>query len=153
MNVLFVQALFAFLVCPGLVAYVIPVLIVDTRGAAPRPIGTGLMIVGTTLLLWCVREFYVAGKGTLAPWRPPRHLVVSGLYRYSRNPMYVAVVILLWGWALAFRSWPLVIYALGVMLAFHLRIVFGEEPWLARTHGEAWTRYRQRVPRWIGRAR
>jgi protein-S-isoprenylcysteine O-methyltransferase Ste14 len=154
MNVLFLQALLAFLALPGMVAYVVPILIAEPgRGVAFDARGVGLLIAGTALLLWCVREFYVAGKGTLAPWTPPRHLVVSGLYRYSRNPMYVAVVIVLLGWALAFHSRPLAIYTLAVAISFHLRIVLGEEPWLARTHGDAWLRYAARVPRWIGRAR
>jgi protein-S-isoprenylcysteine O-methyltransferase Ste14 len=100
-------------------------------------------------LLWCVRDFYVAGKGTLAPWDPPRHLVVAGLYRYTRNPMYVAVTLLLIGWAWTFAASGLLFYAAGVALAFHLRVVFGEEPWLARTHGDAWRDYAARVPRWF----
>jgi protein-S-isoprenylcysteine O-methyltransferase Ste14 len=74
---------------------------------------------------------------------------VTGLYRLSRNPMYIAVTLVLWGWALGFRSWPLTIYAIAVMAAFHLRVVFSEEPWLARTHGETWTNYRAHVPRWL----
>jgi protein-S-isoprenylcysteine O-methyltransferase Ste14 len=64
--------------------------------------------------------------------------------------MYVAVVIVLLGWAIGFRSTLLSAYALAVFLAFHLRVVFGEEPWLAKTHGEAWTRYVREVPRWLG---
>jgi len=154
MNRLFVQALLAFLALPGMVAFVIPWLI--SRGEASAgddAAGIVLLAVGTSLLLWCVREFYVAGKGTLAPWTPPRHLVVSGLYRYSRNPMYVGVALVLLGWALTFPSRTLAIYAACVITAFHLRIVLGEEPWLARTHGEAWNRYRARVPRWIGLVR
>ena len=154
MNRLFVQALLAFIALPGMVAFVIPWLI--SRGevsASYDAAGIGLLAVGTSLLLWCVREFYDAGKGTLAPWTPPRHLVGSGLYRYSRNPMYVGVALVLLGWALTFHSRTLVIYAAGVVTAFHLRIVLGEEPWLARTHGEAWNRYRARVPRWIGLVR
>ena len=95
-------------------------------------------------------SFYTEGRGTLAPWSPPRHLVVSGLYRYSRNPMYVSVVLILWGWAAGFQSRALALYALAVMVAFHLRVVLGEEPWLARTHGDAWDRYRAAVPRWLG---
>lgn len=62
--------------------------------------------------------------------------------------MYVAVILILSGWALGFRSRALWIYALGVALAFHLRVVLGEEPWLDRTHGEAWQRYKARVPRY-----
>ena len=105
--------------------------------------------VGTALLLACVREFYVAGRGTLAPWAPPTALVVTGLYRWSRNPMYVAVVLILSGWAVGFRSWPLALYAIAMLVAFHLRVVLHEEPWLARSFGAAWMQYRQRVPRWL----
>ncbi|HEY3520668.1 MAG TPA: isoprenylcysteine carboxylmethyltransferase family protein [Rhodanobacteraceae bacterium] len=108
-----------------------------------------LVVLGTTSLLWCVRDFYVAGKGTLAPWAPPQELVVVGLYRHSRNPMYVAVALILLGWAAAFLSYGLFVYALAVMAAFHLRVVFGEEPWLARTHGFAWQQYTRRVRRWL----
>jgi protein-S-isoprenylcysteine O-methyltransferase Ste14 len=96
-----------------------------------------------------VRDFYVAGGGTLAPWAPPRRLVVVGLYRVSRNPMYVAVVVILCGWALGFRTWASWLYVLAVAIAFHLRVVLGEEPWLARTYGEQWAAYRARVPRWL----
>ena len=154
MNMLFVEALLAFVALPGMVAFVIPWLI--SRGEASASYdaaGIVLLAIGTSLLLWCVREFYVAGKGTLAPWTPPRHLVVSGLYRYSRNPMYIAVALVLFGWALTFHSRTLAIYAVGVFIAFHLRIVLGEEPWLARTHGQAWHQYKSRVPRWIGPVR
>lgn len=154
MNGLFVRALLAFLALPGVVGYLVPWLIADPPSApAPQAGGLAVMLFGTALLLWCVRDFYVAGHGTLAPWSPPRRLVVTGLYRISRNPMYVAVVTLLVGWALAFRSWPLAIYAGCVAIAFHLRTVFGEEPWLAKTYGEDWDRYRARVPRWLWRVR
>ena len=102
------------------------------------------------VLLLTVREFYVAGRGTLAPWSPPRTLVTSGLYRYTRNPMYVGVLLILCGWAIGFRSWPLAIYAAAVAIAVHLRVVLHEEPFLARTHGDAWTAYRARVGRWLG---
>ena len=64
--------------------------------------------------------------------------------------MYLAVLLVLWGWALGFRSPAIAVYALAVMAAFHLRVVFGEEPWLARTHGKAWARYKAQVPRWLG---
>jgi protein-S-isoprenylcysteine O-methyltransferase Ste14 len=105
------------------------------------------------LLLWCVRDFYVAGKGTLAPWSPPQHLVVKGLYRLSRNPMYIAVLLVISGWALGFHSRALALYALGVLVAFHLRVIINEERFLARTHGVEWVRYKASVPRWLGRRR
>jgi protein-S-isoprenylcysteine O-methyltransferase Ste14 len=119
-------------------------------GAGFDVIAIGPLAAGATLLLWCVREFYVAGRGTLAPWAPPARLVVSGPYRVSRNPMYMAVTSILIGWALAYGSRALWIYAASVAVAFHLRIVLGEEPWLARRHGAEWDAYRSRVPRWLG---
>jgi protein-S-isoprenylcysteine O-methyltransferase Ste14 len=134
------------------VAFLVPLGILAPGGieafvepAAVIPLGAG---VG--LLLSCVREFYVAGRGTLAPWAPPVRLVTSGPYRFSRNPMYVAVLLVLSGWAWGFRSMRLVVYAAAVTLAFHLRVLLHEEPFLNRTHGAVWLRYRARVPRWLG---
>ncbi len=147
---MFVRAVIAFLALPGVVAFAVP-LAWAWRARMPLqgPWCLALVALGSIGLLWCVRDFYVSGKGTLAPWTPPKHLVVVGLYRYSRNPMYVAVATILLGWACAFASPGLLAYALAVMLAFHLRVVFGEEPWLARTHGDAWKRYAARVRRWF----
>jgi protein-S-isoprenylcysteine O-methyltransferase Ste14 len=150
----FLRAALAFLLLPGLVAFVVPLLIVTPASSRfTMWSGTPLLAAGIFLLLWCVRDFYVEGKGTLAPWSPPQHLVVSGLYRVSRNPMYVAVILILSGWAVGFRSRTLTIYAVLVAIAFHLRVVFGEEPWLARRYGDQWERYRASVPRWLGRYR
>lgn len=101
------------------------------------------------LLLWCVRDFYVVGKGTLGPWDPPRNLVVTGLYRYSRNPMYIAVLLILIGWAMLYRMQNLWVYAAVVAVMFHVRVVFFEERYLAKTHGEAFTRYKAKVHRWV----
>lgn len=64
--------------------------------------------------------------------------------------MYVGVLLILGGWAVGFRSWPLALYAAGVAVAVHLRVILHEEPFLARTHGEAWTAYRAHVCRWLG---
>jgi protein-S-isoprenylcysteine O-methyltransferase Ste14 len=97
-----------------------------------------------------VRDFYVVGRGTLAPWEPPRRLVVVGLYRYSRNPMYLAVLLTLAGWSLAYHAAELWAYTAALAVAFHLRVVLAEEPYLARTHGERWGEYRAAVPRWLG---
>ena len=108
-----------------------------------------ILTAGFAGLLWCVRDFYVAGRGTLAPWSPPRRLVAVGLYRYSRNPMYVAVLAVLAGWGLSFGSAGHLVYAGGVAVAFQLRVVLHEEPWLARTFAEDWDTYRRRTPRWL----
>lgn len=146
---LFWRAAAAFVALPVTVAYVFPWLI------RPRDAGVSVTAwlfvgIGTVLLLWCVRDFYVAGQGTLAPWSPPKHLVTVGLHRWSRNPMYVAVSTMLLGWAIAFQSSGMWIYTAAVVIAFHFRVVLYEEPWLARTHGDAWIAYRDRVPRWCG---
>lgn len=147
---MFIRALAAFLVLPGTVAFLLPWTL-RPRASESSPHGAALapLAIGTALLLWCVRDFYVAGKGTLAPWDPPRRLVVVGLYRWSRNPMYVSVSLILIGWAIAYWSRTLTLYALSVMIMFHLRVVWFEEPWLARTHGAEFQRYRARVPRWF----
>jgi len=147
-GALFWRALTAFLVLPGTVGFLVPWLL-RPKGTPTHPIGLVLLAIGSLLLLWCVRDFYVVGRGSLAPWAPPENLVTTGLYRRTRNPMYVAVITILSGWALYFDSRTLWIYAACVAIAFQLRIIFGEEPWLARTHGAAWVEYRMKVPRWL----
>jgi protein-S-isoprenylcysteine O-methyltransferase Ste14 len=147
----FWPAVVAFVVLPGTVAFLVPWLLRPV-GERLSLVGLPIIIAGSGLLVWCVRDFYVAGRGTLAPWAPPEHLVVIGLYRLSRNPMYVAVLTILCGWAATFGSRTLWIYAAFFAVAFHLRVVYGEEPWLARTHGARWTAYRAQVPRWVGLA-
>ncbi|HEY9130846.1 MAG TPA: isoprenylcysteine carboxylmethyltransferase family protein, partial [Dyella sp.] len=138
------------LALPGVVAFAIPGVWVLT-GNAPvaHPSGFGLLIVGTAALLWCVRDFYVQGRGTLAPWSPPTHLVIVGLYRHTRNPMYIAVTLILLGWSVSFGMSGLYFYSLTVVVAFQLRVILGEEPWLAQRHGRQWDEYARRVPRWF----
>ena len=148
---MFLRALVAFLVLPGVIAFLVPAIYLSL--SPPRPsasaIGSALWIAGGVILAWCVRAFYVDGKGTLAPWSPPRHLVRHGLYRFTRNPMYVGVLFVLTGWALAYRSLALAAYATLVAVGFHLRVVLAEEPWLAGVFGPEWQAYRKAVPRWL----
>jgi protein-S-isoprenylcysteine O-methyltransferase Ste14 len=152
MNGLLAQAILAVLILPGTVAFLVPWWLLARGGSRSSLHASGLIpfAVGVVLLLECAREFYAAGRGTLAPWAPPRELVVTGLYRFSRNPMYLAALLMLSGWAVGFRSWPLAAYAVAVMIGFHLRVVLHEEPWLAGKHGDKWLRYQARVPRWFG---
>lgn len=147
---MFLRALLAFLALPGVVAFAIPLLVLRKEHVPVAPIGWPVLALGTGMLAWCVRDFYVRGRGTLAPWAPPTSLVVGGLYSVSRNPMYLAVLCIVLAWALLFRAWHIAAYAAVLALAFHVRVVRGEEPWLARTHGEVWTAYAATVPRWIG---
>jgi protein-S-isoprenylcysteine O-methyltransferase Ste14 len=148
---LWLRALASFLACPAIVAGLVPILLM--RGHAPYapllPLSVPVLGIGVFALFWCVRDFYVSGRGTLAPWDPPKRLVIVGLYRFVRNPMYVAVLTILVGWALLYRSWLLLTYALVVATVFHFRVVLHEEPWLNRKFGKDWDDYAARVPRWL----
>jgi protein-S-isoprenylcysteine O-methyltransferase Ste14 len=145
------RAIIAFVSLPGMVAFAIPLAIGFSTG---RPVRHGIiaaipLTLGTLLLLWCVREFYVAGRGTLAPWDPPKHLVTTGPYGVSRNPMYVGVLTILVGWCVLWDSRTLMIYAALFAIGFHLRVILFEEPWAARQFGALWGAYRARVSRWL----
>jgi protein-S-isoprenylcysteine O-methyltransferase Ste14 len=153
--VLFLRALAAFLVLPGTFAGIIPALIVSAdpwRGNG-HPAGMAPLVAGVVILIWCVRDFYAAGKGTLAPWDPPKRLVVIGLYRFVRNPMYVGLMLLLTGWALIAGSPWLGGYAFLIAIAFHLRVVLYEEPRLRNQFPQEWANYTATVPRWLPRLR
>ena len=144
---MFLRALFAFLVLPGLAAFILPPVLafIDPWRKEVLPPGSFLMVLGIVLLFWCVRDFSVSGKGTLAPWDPPRKLVVVGLYRHVRNPMYLGVLTLIVGWAVLLTS-PLIIgYALVLAVGFHLRVLTHEERWLARQFGNE--SRSERIPR------
>ena len=108
------RALLTFLALPGVVAFAVPIiwLIASSHTRLTQPLGLVPLVVGCLGLLWCVRDFYVRGKGTVAPWAPPVHLVVVGLYRYTRNPMYIAVTLILLGWAMSFGLPGLYVYAI-----------------------------------------
>ena len=151
---LWMRALFFFLLLPGNVAYLVPIWIGATTGTPPGVLrwpGLALQIAGSAVLLWCVRDFAVRGRGTLAPVDPPTELVAEGLYRWVRNPMYVGVLTTLGGHALWFGSRALLLYAALVFAAFHLFVTLYEEPHLAQRFGESYLRYRASVPRWIPR--
>jgi protein-S-isoprenylcysteine O-methyltransferase Ste14 len=148
---LLIRAIGAFLALPGMVAFAVPIWI---GVSAARPVrfaamGAAIICLGSCLLIWCVREFYVAGRGTLAPWSPPKRLVTSGPYRFSRNPMYIGVATILVGWSVLWYSQILAAYAVIVAVAFHLRVVLVEERWAAGLSPEEWNAYRARVPRWF----
>ena len=147
---LFARALLSFALLPGLVAGVIPPWLASAdrmKGARWMP-GYFVLGCGLCLLVWCVRDFYVSGRGTLAPWDPPRHLVIVGLYRFTRNPMYLGVLTVVAGWALAESSPVLWRYLLFLAVAFHLRVMLFEEPWLERQFGPQWSAYSAGVRRW-----
>jgi len=108
-----------------------------------------LWLTGVAALLWCFWDFLVKGRGTPAPLDPPKDLVISGLYKYVRNPMYVGVLLLIIGHFLWFGFWNLLIYAALVFIAFHSFVTFYEEPNLKNRFGGAYADYLKRIPRWI----
>jgi protein-S-isoprenylcysteine O-methyltransferase Ste14 len=144
--------LFTVLV-PGSVGVYVP-LYAFTRGAPTRGLhsiaAVVLLCVGALIYLWCVWDFASFGRGTPAPIDPPRRLVVRGLYRYSRNPMYVGVLAVIFGWALLFASASIAAYGVIVAVCFHLFVVLYEEPHLHREFALSYAQYRARVPRWLG---
>ncbi len=149
------RALFFVAIFPGVVAGYIPYRMLLTSNGLPFPvlnvastIAGILILLGTLILLRCVWDFFARGQGTLAPVDPPRHLVVSGLYRFTRNPMYNGVIIILFGETWYFGSTSLLIYAICVLVAFHLIVVLYEEPILESKFHESYHAYRKAVPRW-----
>jgi protein-S-isoprenylcysteine O-methyltransferase Ste14 len=113
--------------------------------------GIAIGLGGGLLAVWCILTFALVGKGTPAPFDPPRRLVISGPYRYLRNPMYLGAVLALFGAALFYRSRALAIYAACFLLASHLFVVGYEEPTLGRLFGGEYDAYRSRVRRWLPR--
>jgi protein-S-isoprenylcysteine O-methyltransferase Ste14 len=111
-----------------------------------------VLVAGLAIVLSCVRDFYTIGKGTLAPWDPPKRLVVVGLYRFLRNPMYVGVLTWVAGLALFFGAGVLGIYTVLLAVGFHLRVLFYEEPTLSRLFPDDWAVYSRAVNRWWPRS-
>ena len=145
--------LFALLV-PGIELVVIPFILVRYTGVqfdlgGLRPVALLLFLPGVAIILWCFIDFIRCGRGTPAPYDPPRRLVVAGLYRYARNPQYIGVVLVALSEALFFGSWVLVGYAGFFAAGYHFFVRFYEEPTLTRLFGEEYVRYRAAVPRWL----
>jgi len=149
---------FLFLVLvPGTVAGYVPWVLLGRRLPEPRTVSwiaaIPLLLAGSAVLLRCMWDFAVAGRGTPAPIDPPKELVVRGLYRYVRNPMYVAVTSLIVGEAILFHSWTLLVYAGVVVLCFTAFVVLYEQPTLEEQFGDSYRRYRAEVPAWFPRLR
>jgi protein-S-isoprenylcysteine O-methyltransferase Ste14 len=119
--------------------------------SAGRVLGLFCIAFGAVLLGTCIFEFARSGQGTLSPVDPPRHLVIRGLYRYVRNPMYLSVTIIVLGEALVTRSSALAVYWAIWFLGVNLFVMGYEEPTLRRDFGASYDEYRRRVGRWIPR--
>lgn len=114
-----------------------------------RVAGMVFGIIGAGVALWCVFTFATIGKGTPAPFDPPRRLVIRGPYRFVRNPMYIGAGLALASAALFYESLPLLGYTCIFFLATHLFVVWYEEPTLRRTFGQEYETYCRRIRRWL----
>ncbi|WP_419941224.1 methyltransferase family protein [Candidatus Palauibacter sp.] len=151
---LFLKTALFSVVAPGMVAVFLPLLIVRGRtagGGATLGAALLLLALGAGIFLRCAWDFVVAGKGTPAPIDQPKRLVIRGLYRYSRNPMYVGVLSVIAGWAVLFGAGILAAYAAAWFVIFSLFVRFYEEPHLTRKFGDEYAAYRERVGRWFPR--
>ena len=151
---LFLKNLLFTLVMPCTVAVYAPLLMVQNRSPASGPLfalALAVLALGVAIYAWCVWDFATFGRGTPAPIDAPRRLVIRGLYRYTRNPMYMGVLTVILGWAVLFQTAALVLYTLIVGACFHLFIVLYEEHHLQKEFGGAYDDYRSRVNRWLPR--
>ena len=155
----------ALVLLPGTVLVLVPVMIlvltgIDVHIAEPTLAGlfffwAGLFCAAAGLVLaaWCMALFRRHGRGTPAPWDPPRQLVVAGPYRHVRNPMITGVLLMLAAEALLFRSWGLAIWGGVFFLGNAIYFPLVEEPGLVKRFGHAYRVYMANVPRWIPRRR
>jgi protein-S-isoprenylcysteine O-methyltransferase Ste14 len=148
------SALF-FALAPGVVAGVVPYGLTgwDAEPSSLRALGVILIAAGASVLIHAFARFVREGIGTPAPVAPTQHLVVGGLYRWIRNPMYVAVVTCVMGQALLLGRDVLWGYALGLMALFYAFVRGYEEPTLSRQFGSEYDAYRRTVPGWHPRVR
>lgn len=149
--------LLSVLALPFLVTVIVPVEIVRRTGGQPgwslmvAVVGVGMIAAGLALVIWTNGLFARIGKGTLAPWDPPRHLVVEGPYRHVRNPMILGVLAILLGEALVFGSSSLLAWFGIFALANFIYMPLLEEPMLARRFGDEYAVYKRNVMAWLPR--
>jgi protein-S-isoprenylcysteine O-methyltransferase Ste14 len=139
-------------VVPGLGGAWLPwrILTHDGRTAAPQAWEAVAVIVpGIALYAWCVWNFGAAGHSTPGPWDAPKSVVAASPYRWVRNPIYIAALLIVLGEARLFMSPRLLAYAAAMALVFHLFVTCYEEPVLRRRFGSAYRDYRRAVPRWL----
>jgi protein-S-isoprenylcysteine O-methyltransferase Ste14 len=146
---LFIGFLLVFLPAQLLARFGVPA---PERIGAVEIAGGVLALGGFVIAVACILTFVFVGRGTPAPFDPPRRLVVRGPYRIVRNPMYVGAGLVLIGAALFYQSVVLLVYAAVFLLAMHLRVVLSEEPTLRGTFGDEYQAYQQRVGRWWPRS-
>jgi len=151
-----ISALFTLFGGPGILLFYVPWRITHFRIPDDEPLalaGSAVVLIAAGLvpLLESILRFIVVGRGTLVPTAPPEHLVVTGLYRYVRNPMYVGVLTAIAGEAVLFGRRGMAVHFVVVALAMHLFVRLYEEPKLERTFPLEYPHYRRNVRRWLPR--
>ncbi len=150
----YLKSLLFTLIIPGTVAVSLPMWAAPGRAPASGAAfaaGVAVVALGAAIYAWCVWDFASFGRGTPLPLDPPRRLVIRGLYRFTRNPMYVGVLTVILGQAVMFGSTAILGYALCLAIGFHLFVVLYEEPHLRRRFGTAYEAYCAQVHRWLPR--
>jgi protein-S-isoprenylcysteine O-methyltransferase Ste14 len=151
---LVIRNLLFTIVIPGLGGAWVPWRILTRGGHAPAVVAweaTVVIAAGIALYIWCAWNFAAVGGGTPGPWDAPRRVVAAGPYRWVRNPIYIAALLVVLGQAWLFGSLALLVYAGAMALACHLFVAGYEEPSLRRQFGSTYLEYRRTVPRWIPR--
>ncbi len=141
-------------VVPGVVAGYLPLQVIGRDGERPHGwsyVGVAPIVMGLLIYAWTAFDFAWTGRGTPAPIDPPRRLVVRGLYRYVRNPMYVGVLLVIIGEAVLRRSWRTIEYGVAVGVLFSGLVILVEEPLLRSKFGAAYCEYCKEVRRWLPR--
>ena len=139
------------LVVPGTVSVYLPLILSKTRTAASGlmvALAMVLLAIGGLIYARCVYDFASFGRGTPSPIDAPKKLVRRGLYRYTRNPMYLGVLTVIYGWSVLYESLRVGVYGLAVALCFYSFVVFFEEPILRKRFGTDYDQYCAEVPRW-----
>ena len=155
-SILLLKNVLFTLFVPGTVAVYIPYCITEQQVFSSGPmllVAVALFAVGAAIYLWCVWDFAAFGRGAPAPIDAPRHLVVRGPYRYTRNPMYVGVLTIIVGWAALFQSASVLVYAICVAACFHFFVVRCGERHLAHQFGAEYAEYCANVNRLLPRVR
>lgn len=151
-----VISLIWFILVPFPLAYIIPGLIdlIDSgKFHVPAPLiwfGLLISIIGTSVLLFCFYNFVKSGVGSPAVFDQPKKLLSSNIYSYSRNPMYVSVIMIISGQILWYGNLLILGYGIVLGLALHMWIMFYEEPRLIKRFGKPYEDYKSKIPRWIG---
>jgi protein-S-isoprenylcysteine O-methyltransferase Ste14 len=153
---LFLETIIFTVLVPGTVAFWLPDAILDSRKlelpaswSVPQFVALLPLGLGTAIYLRCLWEFATRGRGIPAPIDHPKQLVVTGLYRYVRNPMYLGVLLFLFGESLFLQYRTFFLYAIAWLLFVHLNVLLYEEPNLRRKFGNSYEQYTAAVRRWV----